>query len=160
MNCSEVRKLIPLFAGGDLEPDESGRIEEHLASCKECSSFLDAFRADRELLGSLREKGPGPPVFGEFWSGLRRKLEPEVRRHRNRVFAHRVLRAVTAAAVLLIVVTFLVSFEEESPVRPPQPSKVELMGTLHEMVEPEKKQQGLELEECELCVDPARQYDF
>lgn len=157
MNCSEARKLIPLSTTGDLEPDEAKLLEAHLASCQSCRVLLEACRADHRLIASLREKGPRPPEFGEFWTGLKKKLEPELRKRRARVVFHRVLRGVTAAAVLLIAVTFLVNFESE---KPPVPAPVESYGTVHEEVNLEKNQQGLEFEECELCVETNREFDF
>jgi predicted anti-sigma-YlaC factor YlaD len=160
MKCSEVRKLVPLCAGGDLEPDEAKLVQEHVASCENCRALLDACSADRKLVASLRGRGPQPPGFANFWARLREKLAPEIHRRRVRLVAHSVLRVVTTAAVLMIAVTFLWHLRPEAPVARPEPVMVEPVGTLHEEVKLETKQQGLELEECELCVDTSRKFDF
>jgi predicted anti-sigma-YlaC factor YlaD len=167
MNCSEAKKLITLKAGGDLDAAECGELDAHLETCASCRALLDAYRADRELLGSLRGKGPEPPSHDEFWAALKPKLEPEMRRRRVHLVTLRVLRAVTAAAVLLIAVTFLLHLGKETPNTMNKPTgrqtPVEtrnVTGTSHEEVTVEKNQPGLELEECELLADSNPQYDF
>jgi len=162
MKCSEARKFIPLSAGGDLEQSEEKLLEEHLASCEKCRAFLDACKSDRGLVGALREQGPQPPEFEEFWAGLKEKLRPETSRRRAHLVLHRVLRVVTAAAVLLIVVTFLWHLEPET-LNPPQPQplpRVESVGDVREEMKLETQEQGLEMEECELCIDTNRKFDF
>jgi anti-sigma factor RsiW len=159
MNCSEARKLIPLFSGDDLEAEEVGALESHLASCPRCREFLEACRADRDAVASLREQGPGPLGAEEFWAGVKAKLEPDIRKRRAHVVLHRTLRAVTAAAVLLIALTFLVRLAPEGPAPPPV-RNVESVGTLREPVGLETDERSLEMEECELCIDTNRKFDF
>jgi predicted anti-sigma-YlaC factor YlaD len=168
MDCSEARKLITLKAGGDLEPGEAAELDTHLDTCEGCRALLAAYSADRGLLGSLREQGPEPPSHDEFWASLKTKLEPEVRKRRVHRVTLKVLRVVTAAAVLLIAVTFLVHIGYESPEiiapppgggRPPVET-TNTVGSAREEVTVEKDQPGLELEECELLADSNPQYDF
>ena len=162
MKCAEARKMIPLYAGDDLEPHETSQLEGHLATCGKCRAFLDACKSDCGLVGSLRGQGPQPPEFEEFWAGLKEKLRPETRRRRARLILHRVLRAVTAAAVLLIVVTFLwhLGPETQIPQRPLSVDRVESVGSSYEEAKLETEDQGLEMEECELCIDTNRKFDF
>ena len=164
MKCSKAKKLITLHAGDDLDPEEAKLLEKHLFTCVKCRALLAACRTDRELVAALREQGPEPPAFGEFWTRLKVEIEPEVRKRKARVVLHRVLRGITAAAVLLIVVTFLASLGHENGVELPfEESTRELFGSLREEVnleKAEKGQRGLELEECELCVDTNRKFDF
>lgn len=168
MNCSEARKLITLKAGGDLDSGESRELDAHLERCETCRALLNAYSADRELLGSLRGKGPKPPSHEEFWAALKPKLEPEVHKRKVHRVTLRVLRAVTAAAVLLIAVTFLFHIVDENPtvIAPPPGGKkapiptTNTVGSAHEEVNVDKGQPGLELEECELLADSNPQYDF
>lgn len=162
MNCAEAKKRITLLAGGDLEPDERALLETHVSSCEKCRALLEACRADLELVGSLREAGSETPSFDEFWGRLKNRLEPETRKRRSRILFHRVLRGVTAAAVLLIAVTFLVNLGHEDPVRPPQmpTEKHEVVASPYEEAQTEQKHKGMELEECEVCSDTNRPYDF
>jgi anti-sigma factor RsiW len=168
MKCNEARKLITLKAGGDLDPGESGQLDTHLETCEQCRALLDAYCADLRLLGSMREKGPAPPSHEEFWAALKPRLEPEVRKRKVHRVTLRVLRAVTAAAVLLIAVTFLFHLGDKSPeiiVPPPgsgeSPTETtNTVGSAREEVTVEKDQPGLELEECELLADSNPQYDF
>jgi len=157
MNCSDAKKLLTLFAGGDLEEAEFTRVNEHVASCPECGKLLASLRADRELVASLKSSGPEPPSFGEFWDGLSEKLAPEARRRLLRKYLHRAVRAATVAAVLLVAVVFLFHVGDDK--KQPVESSVE-EGVIWIESQTENQQPGLELEECELCVDSNREYDF
>lgn len=162
MKCNEAKKLIPLSTTGDLEPAEASALDEHLASCETCRALLEACRADHALIASVREKGPRPPEPGEFWNGLKKKLEPELRKRRAHLLIHRVVRGITAAAVLLIAVTFLVNLNPEKPasLSPQVEKSVESVREECYTEKDQKNQQGLEFEECELCVEPNREFDF
>lgn len=162
MNCKEAKKLLALAAGGDLEAREQEALDEHVACCESCCVLLESYRTDRELIGSLRRAGPEPPEFEQFWAGLKEKLNPELRKRRLHVVVHRVIRAVTVAAVLLIVLTFIWHLDTGGPTKVPKPPdpKKKVSGPFHEQVEPPGDGQELELEECELCVDSSRMFDF
>lgn len=67
--CEKVRDLLPERAAGVLGPEESGTLEEHLASCPEC-------RRESELLEALRQARPEPP------EGLEARIQGRVREDR------------------------------------------------------------------------------
>src|SRR5262245_12042120 len=58
MQCSDVRKLLPGLALGDVDAEPAREAGDHLESCAEC-------RAEREVLestvGLLRRCPPAPP---------------------------------------------------------------------------------------------------
>lgn len=60
MNCSEVKKLIPLHAGGDLPRTQRQKVENHIAACSSC-----ALLADEISQGSTWMKSAGLPDFDE-----------------------------------------------------------------------------------------------
>ena len=161
MNCSEARKLVTLYAGGELEADESAAVREHLASCVRCRALAEAFLGDRLLVASLREWGPGPPEAGEFWAALRERVEPEMRRRRVRALLHRTLHAASIAAVFVLTVTFLLDFGSDTGVTPPAPAPTaHVAGTVREEVSIEGDFRALELEECDLAGDASPRFDF
>ena len=54
MSCRKVKKLLPLFVGGDLSDKKSGRVRLHLDSCDTCrtdyEAWLLSYRTAREWL--------------------------------------------------------------------------------------------------------------
>jgi anti-sigma factor RsiW len=44
MNCSRVRKFLPLYAGADLSAGKSRRLEKHLEGCADCRRALEELR--------------------------------------------------------------------------------------------------------------------
>jgi hypothetical protein len=49
-NCEPVRELIVLHVEGALDPEESGRVTEHLAACANCRAEADGVRTVRGWL--------------------------------------------------------------------------------------------------------------
>jgi len=56
----EVLDLLPAYL--DAELHETGDIEEHLASCDECTAVLASYRVMLTELSSLPDRDPVPPV--------------------------------------------------------------------------------------------------
>ncbi len=54
MNCRKVKNLLGPYLYGDLEPSERDSVEDHLPTCEECQSNLEALRATvRRIPGDL-----------------------------------------------------------------------------------------------------------
>ena len=53
-----VREAFSAYVDGDVEPERRKAIEEHLASCLQCRTHLEQFRATLGRLGGLRERAP------------------------------------------------------------------------------------------------------
>lgn len=60
MTHEEVLDLLPAYL--DAELPEIGDIEEHLASCDECTAVLASYRGILAELSSLPDGDPVPPV--------------------------------------------------------------------------------------------------
>jgi hypothetical protein len=60
--CAAVRGLLRDSADGDLSPDEQGRVDEHVHTCRECSIALG--QAEHEVL-RLRRAFAAPASFAE-----------------------------------------------------------------------------------------------
>jgi hypothetical protein len=75
--CTLVQSQLPLHAGGELEPDDSAPIAEHLASCAECSALFSALQRQRARLADAQCAVPqdAPSV----WPAVRAALEREGR---------------------------------------------------------------------------------
>src|SRR5262245_35521166 len=74
MNCMGVRRLLPLYIGGDLDVGKARAIFEHLRSCAECAAAESEADSNRQLVRSLE-----PPDFeDEFYDGIRRSVLNEI----------------------------------------------------------------------------------
>ena len=50
VTCRAARRLLPLFAGGDLKAPEMSAVAGHVAACPACRAEVEAFAAARSLL--------------------------------------------------------------------------------------------------------------
>ena len=55
MNCRTLVELVTDYLEGALADDEVAAIEEHLADCEGCTSFLEQMRTTIRVTGSLHE---------------------------------------------------------------------------------------------------------
>jgi anti-sigma factor RsiW len=64
LTCKEFVEVVSDYLDGDLSPDERGRIDAHLATCRGCRAYLQQMRLTVRLIGTLRDE-PGEPVSDE-----------------------------------------------------------------------------------------------
>ena len=59
MTCRRIRKLLPLFVGGDLPVRQSRRVESHIARCDDCRRergvYAESLRSARTWLAESRQ---------------------------------------------------------------------------------------------------------
>jgi len=78
-SCGEVREKLPLYVGGDLDPDVMDAVRGHLELCSECARHMArATGARRVLVASFRAQ-EGEVDQPELWPGIRAKLLAEGR---------------------------------------------------------------------------------
>jgi hypothetical protein len=76
--CTDVRSLLPLVVGGDLEEDQALAVVEHLETgCEPCAGVLRELQRVRGRLLELPERSPAPAV--DLWPGVRATLAAEGR---------------------------------------------------------------------------------
>jgi hypothetical protein len=133
--CLEIENSLPLWVGGDLDPEALRAVEEHLAGCTRCADRAMKARGAREILreGLARAAEHGG-IGGDPWPRLSARLRAEglVRtpgESRPRLGAPRrgptVLRWATAAAVLFAFVFAWGRFPRDAGA-PKDPSPVSL----------------------------------
>jgi len=76
MNCSRVRKWIPLYAGADLSARKARRLEMHLERCADCGRALEELRAALDGIRAIagRETLDWPEAE---WKGLMARVKSE-----------------------------------------------------------------------------------
>ena len=58
LTCREVVELLTDHLEGALAPGERARVEEHLATCPDCTAYVEQLRTTIGVLGRLREVPP------------------------------------------------------------------------------------------------------
>ena len=56
LTCHEVVELITDYLEDALPPEDRRRVEEHLAICEGCTTYLDQMRETIRLTGTLRQE--------------------------------------------------------------------------------------------------------
>ena len=61
MTCRELVDFLGAYLGGELSAEVRRRFDEHLATCPECSAYLETYRTTVRLArGAFRD--PDAPV--------------------------------------------------------------------------------------------------
>jgi anti-sigma factor RsiW len=76
MSCDDIRDLLPLYAGGELEEGERILAEAHLDHCASCARELDLYREDGARFADLRGDEPPPGTWKVLHEGIRAELFP------------------------------------------------------------------------------------
>ena len=111
MDHKAIEGLLPAYALGAADPDESRTVEAHLAACATCRGLLTEYR---ELSGDLLFAAPPMAAPSGVTERMRQRLEPACYEAAPRAWWTRLRGAflvpALAAAVLLLVVTNLFWF--------------------------------------------------
>jgi hypothetical protein len=74
MNCSNIERLLPLYARVDLDRSSQSAVATHLESCAHCRQLADEYK---NIQGWIRLHEP--PEFGEeFFAGIRQNVLREI----------------------------------------------------------------------------------
>jgi predicted anti-sigma-YlaC factor YlaD len=56
LTCHEVIELLSTYLEGGLSPDDRHRVDEHLALCDGCTTYLEQMRETIRLAGMVTEE--------------------------------------------------------------------------------------------------------
>jgi anti-sigma factor RsiW len=102
LNHHRSERLLSAYLDGELSPQETAAVQEHLMDCAACREAYDGLRATKGLLGQLPLAEPP----AEFWSAVRvppRRAGPK--RPSLRPWTALVRRPAWAVAAVLLVTT-------------------------------------------------------
>jgi putative zinc finger protein len=85
MNCEGVRKTLSAFLDRKLGRDASDYVSQHLAGCRDCSTYAEELRETRSFLRSL------PMLAAPAW--LQTQLQVMASRERVRRLSHNTVSA-------------------------------------------------------------------
>jgi len=123
MNCTQVDKLLPLYAGQDLDDRREQAIAAHLESCEACASAFAEYRETRNLLNGFA----APEINEEVFEQIRRSVWQKIAAESNgpsmleaiRVwFQPRFVWAAAAAVCLVVCAVALYSIVNRLAVQP------------------------------------------
>ena len=80
MNCSQLEKLLPLYAGRELGERRQELIAAHLQTCAACAAEADEYREARESLRGFALPDVSDEVYAEIRSSVWRRIEAESHR--------------------------------------------------------------------------------
>jgi hypothetical protein len=123
MNCTHVKRLIPLYVGGDLNTQQVAVVRQHIETCESCRSLVAEFEESQSWLCDFTA-----PQFDEaVFDDLRAAVREEIARVESRpsLFDQLMpmwnLRSVIAASLALALLTaglLLYTNRPKSPDRP------------------------------------------
>lgn len=110
MTCRKAKKLIPLYAGGDLRPRLARAVRAHVDTCPDCSGELGEYRESLSRLKAAAKAESVPDWSEGEWRALAARFKPAAAATRRPAFLARprwaaasVLGAFLGLAVLSLV---------------------------------------------------------
>src|SRR6476469_1989694 len=79
MNCRQIEKYLPLYAGHDLNESREQLIAAHLQSCDACTEALADFQNARELMHTFGVPSFSDEVYADIRKSVWRQIESESR---------------------------------------------------------------------------------
>ena len=77
MECRDIRKNLSAYLEGMVSREERELIDQHLASCRGCSTALHELNRTGEMLKNLKEVEPPPGMKEEIMARVREEAEPK-----------------------------------------------------------------------------------
>ena len=63
LTCKEIVEIVTDYLEGRLGVAEERRLDEHLAECDGCTTYIAQMRRTIDLVGDLREEHVSPVVY-------------------------------------------------------------------------------------------------
>lgn len=102
---ADILKLLSAYCGGDLNPADQARVEEHLVSCAVCRAELADLRSALRLIRTTPEVEPPPWLTGRIMARLREEQQQQRSWLQRLFFPLRIKLPLEALAVLMVCVT-------------------------------------------------------
>ncbi len=75
MDCQDIRKIFSSYLEGIVSPEDQELIDQHLASCRACSTALYELNRTGEVLKNLKEVEPPPWMTQKIMARVREEAE-------------------------------------------------------------------------------------
>ncbi len=77
MKCRKAKKLLALFAGGDLPGSKLPGLIAHLEICSDCASELETLKLSHSLVMKIALEDTPEPLPPDFYWNLKRRIVQE-----------------------------------------------------------------------------------
>jgi len=115
MECQEIRKKLSAYREGMVSPEEQELMEQHLASCRPCSTALNELDRAGEALKNLKEVEPPPWMKQRIMARVREEAEQKKGFLRKVFYPLHVKVPLEAFATVLIAVVAVYVFRAVEP---------------------------------------------
>ena len=75
MACEDYKDLMMGYLDEELSTEQIRRFEEHLATCKKCSSQLQEFRQLKAITDQMTLIEPEDRLWQQYWDGIYNRAE-------------------------------------------------------------------------------------
>ena len=75
MACEDYKDLMMGYLDEELSTEQIRRFEEHLATCKKCSSQLQEFRQLKAITDQMTLIEPEDRLWQQYWDGIYNRTE-------------------------------------------------------------------------------------
>ena len=107
MECREIKETLIQYSLYDLEIPEKASIDNHMASCMECRSFVSESKELWGLLDAWEEVEPDSNFISNFWDKVDEpKPAPGFINWIQNIRPNRTLAAAMASVFLVSIITF------------------------------------------------------
>jgi len=115
MKCADIQKKLFAYIDDSLSHEERMLINEHLASCQECSSSLSDMRKTLDYVQKLEDFEPPPWLTQKVMEKIKAEAEPKKGILQKLFYPIHIKLPIEAAAVFLIAVAALYIFKTVQP---------------------------------------------
>ena len=75
MACEDYKDLMMGYLDEELSTEQIRRFEEHLTTCKQCSSQLQEFRQLKAITDQMTLVEPEDRLWQQYWDGIYNRVE-------------------------------------------------------------------------------------
>jgi hypothetical protein len=115
MECRDIRKNLSAYLEGMVSPEEQELIDQHLASCRGCSTVLQELNRTGEMLKNLQEVEPPPGMKEKIMARVREEAEPKKGFIQKLFYPLHIKLPLEAFATVLIAVLAVYVFKAVEP---------------------------------------------
>jgi hypothetical protein len=115
MECQEIRKNLSAYLEGIIAPEDQELIDQHLASCRACSTALYELNRTGEVLKNLKEVEPPPWMKQKIMARVREEAEPKKGFIQKLFYPLHIKVPLEAFATVLIAVVAVYVFKAVEP---------------------------------------------
>lgn len=77
MKCNDIKELLPLYSGGEIDKEQYPIIENHIQVCNTCRDELNKYRDISNILSGFKEGCANEGLWEDMWLGIKEGIKRE-----------------------------------------------------------------------------------